>query len=926
VSGRRLHGINATQRRAREDRAAAEFLARITEATTAVAVKPGDAVSWKASRGKAHGVVVSTHKGKVPNVPFTFTGSADAPAARVQLMAKDADGKYKPTGTYLPLPVDQLTSASIEIADDETTATEATYVTGSFEQLRDAVRCAICERIEELAGVDADVWVCDMGPGWAVYQVGWDGDYWLVPYSGTADAVVLGEPSEVYKRIDYVPVETATEATSDGHETIEGRLLGAAGTDTTTGGRVFRVQIIKAGDSKNGRRYPEGVLSRAAALYEGAKAYDHHRTDAELMTSTIDGLVGSYRNVESIDGALHADLVLLPSASHTAEALDASLAQQAAGLPPLVGISHDVQCRYRMVNAGGRQMQEATQIVKVNSADVVADPAAGGEAIRMVAGGSNPNPTRTEGVRHMTIKQLLTMLRLAESDQRRAELLVQHAHVLEAAGITADEATRMAEAVQVETPAPTRELVPAGGERSTEATFARTGPMARTLVFSALAAANLDERLAEGVLADLPDQLTESMVTERVTVMLRMAEGFERAGLTTPSVPANVQVTTDEMDRKIASLDAMFDPMRRNREGYRSLRHAWADITGYQGRGFLDTEDIARRIMRESATVTVEGGAREAYDSTDHGSRSTESLTSGSWGLVLGDSITRRMIAFYEQPSLQTWRSIVSAMPPINDFRTQRLERIGGYGTLPAVAQGAPYQPLTSPTNEEVTYSISKRGGTEDLTLEMIANDDMRSIATIPQRLGLAAAQTLYRFVWDFIITNPTIYDSTALFAAGHGNTAATALSGSAMSTIRQKMRAQAAYGDSTDLLSLTPRLLVVCNTLEELAFQLVSSAVALPTGAPVGAASNTPNLHAGTNLIVVDYWSSTTAWFAFADPQMVPTIEIGFYQGQEDPALFVQSDPTTGSVFTNDKLTYKIRHIYGGAVVDYRGMQRGNS
>src|SRR5204863_7570385 len=107
-----------------------------------------------------------------------------------------------------------------------------------------------------------------------------------------------------------------------------------------------------------------------------------------------------------------------------------------------------------------------------------------------------------------------------------------------------------------------------------------------------------------------------------------------------------------------------------------------------------------------------------------------------SWNLVLGDSITRRLIAEYNQPSLQNWKSIVSSVVPINDFRTQRVDRIGGYANLPAVNQGAPYQPLTSPTNEEVTYAITKRGGTEDITLEMIANDDVRSISKIPQKLG----------------------------------------------------------------------------------------------------------------------------------------------------------------------------------------------
>ena len=41
-----------------------------------------------------------------------------------------------------------------------------------------------------------------------------------------------------------------------------------------------------------------------------------------------------------------------------------------------------------------------------------------------------------------------------------------------------------------------------------------------------------------------------------------------------------------------------------------------------------------------------------------------------------------------------------------------------------------------------------------------------------------------------------------------------------------------------------------------------------------------------------------------------------GFLGGREEPELFVQDMPNVGSMFSNDKLTYKIRHIYGGNVL----------
>lgn len=55
-----------------------------------------------------------------------------------------------------------------------------------------------------------------------------------------------------------------------------------------------------------------------------------------------------------------------------------------------------------------------------------------------------------------------------------------------------------------------------------------------------------------------------------------------------------------------------------------------------------------------------------------------------------------------------------------------------------------------------------------------------------------------------------------------------------------------------------------------------------------------------------------------------MPVVELGFLDGNEEPELFIQDSPTSGSMFTHDVLTYKLRHIYGGTVSDYRGTYKG--
>ena len=46
--------------------------------------------------------------------------------------------------------------------------------------------------------------------------------------------------------------------------------------------------------------------------------------------------------------------------------------------------------------------------------------------------------------------------------------------------------------------------------------------------------------------------------------------------------------------------------------------------------------------------------------------------------------------------------------------------------------------------------------------------------------------------------------------------------------------------------------------------------------------------------------------------------MEVGFLDGQEAPDLFSSDIPNGGNMFSNDKLTFKIRHMYGGAIAPY--------
>lgn len=796
----------------------------------------------------------------------------------------------------------------------EARRTEALPGGRTFDEVRHLLQDAVAERFGTDDAMDGP-WVRDLTDEWVAYESYTDSGWCThqVDYTMADDGAVsfTGEPVEVEVRTSYTPEPAEPAPVAEAVHVDGGRVLEAKGT-SATGGRIFAVQIVATGTSKNGYRYPADVLEAAAPLYEGAKAFDHHRSVAELQSSTVEGLVGFYRNVESDQHGLKGDLHLLPSASHIAEALDASIDAQAAGLPPVVGISHDVQMVHKPAIEGGRRISEATRIDRVLSADVVADPSAGGRATRVVAGGLGSNPPTTPHEENITmnLKQLLTLLRQAKAEDRAA-LLQEHAAVVEASGYTADEVSGLIDVTESpEAPGgPAADTSTPVEDAVAEPVLVAESLSTRMLVREAVTAAGLDEALIPDVVEQLGPRFTEASLTRAVAGYRRILEGVEKRGLT-PSQP-HVSVTEEDLDKKREKVMRTFEGDYQ--AGYSSVKEMYLDITGQHYKfGNWSNPDLAAAIIREShQTAAVEG-------------RVSEGVNASTFGVVLGDVMNRRLVAEYALPQLNVWREIVSSIVPVSDFRSQKVVRYGGYGVLPTVAERGPYQPLTTPANEQATYVPAKRGGTEDFTLEAAANDDIRALTQIPTKLGRAAAQTLYRAVFDILATNPTIYDSVALFAAGHGNnTAAGVLNSSNLAAGRRTMRRQAAYGNSVEILGSIPKYLLVPSDLEETAFQLTASAVAIPAS---GNASNIPNIHQGMVPLVIDYWTDTNDWFIVGDPTSIPTIEVGFLNGQQDPELFVQDSPTVGSMFNSDLVTWKIRHIWGLAVTDFRGFFRGTN
>ncbi len=689
----------------------------------------------------------------------------------------------------------------------------------------------------------------------------------------------------------------------------EGEILDLREAEGENQERVWEVVLIRPGVTKNHTYYPESVLTKAVPLFEGARALarsdDAHSWNMDVSVKNI---VGFYKGVEYREGALRGQLHIL---SDGAWLHDKMVEARNLGQKHLFGLSIVAGGTATIKKHKGREVRYVESIDRVASVDPVVNPAAGGRFVKLAAAESE----QLKGELDM-FKKLLELIEAKRPDLLKGKDLenITEAEVME---LAAQAMLTEAELAEAKKPArePEKKEPEKNPETLTEAekriTEAERRWECRMLLSDKLAESKLPEVTQKRLRAIWNGKIfTEAELDQAIKDERDYLALFDKSGQVR-GAGAAAQATLDVRDRKIAAIRGFF--MREAQKvgdevvaPYRSIRELYQDVTGDR---YLTGRLSEAANLRQMVNFPVMG-------------HFAESMISTTLADVLYDAMHKKMIADYRMPGMDQWRLLVSDIVPVNDFRNNYRGRMGGYSDLPDVAERGDYTALTSPGDEKAYYAITKRGGTEDITLEMIANDDVGAVRKIPERLALAAKSTLFNFVIGLMTSNPTCtYDNAPLFVSGHGNYSASGLglSAASLNTIRIAMRNQTPYGQTNIPLGIVPRYLWVPNELEDLANKLCNSLANL-ISAGTTETSDMPNLHHGMTPVVMDIWTDADDYYVSGD-RSNPMIELGFFMGREEPELFLQSAPEQGSMFLADKLTWKIRHIYGGHWLDHRNV-----
>ncbi|MCJ9428552.1 Mu-like prophage major head subunit gpT family protein [Kordiimonas marina] len=699
-------------------------------------------------------------------------------------------------------------------------------------------------------------------------------------YSVNGTDVTLGNPVEV--TLTYQEVKEAQAGV---------QVPGAAFMEATgTPGSQYKIRVVAAGVSGNGNYYPDAVLKEATPMFDGVRVFV--KSDAEHLQGAakdVRNIIGVLKDPVFIEGQspdtgeIQATFKLLEPEGDIGVKLREAWDRDMTGL---FGFSIDAFARAKAKTISGRRVREAVKFQKVNSVDLIVEPGAGGAVLNLLE-------AKKEETQVMNRDQIIALL---EAKGRLD-------------GVDVDSLTdeqlqeRLAEAVSTVEP----EVPEGAGASSSEngnggdvnsevrKIIARDTSMREAVNASKLPAVS-KTRLIEGF-ADR-DDYTAADVTKAIKAEGDYVAQFSESGRVQGLGSSHFEVGDSNLNA-VNMLEAFFDPSHANHRDAQSIKQIYAEITG-DSRVTGQMQHCNRSRMREAFSNIPDdmGIFVEAVDST-------------TFSTVLGAVMHRRLLADYRtEDQYGVWRQLAE-VGSANDFKEMKISRIGGYGDLPDVTEGSPYGALTSPSEESAGYSVSKRGGTESVTIEAIKNDDTLALRRIPMKLSRAAKRTLSKFVLDFLATNPTIYDGLTLFHATHGNLGSAALDKVSLAARRLAMMQQQEPG-SLDPIGITPRNLWVPPELEEAAVDLFRR--------------NTENdktfvASLTMNVLPVWYWTDANNWFLSADTAEVPSVQVSFLDGQQEPELFIQDDPRSGSLFSNDKITYKIRHIYGGNVGDFRGL-----
>lgn len=275
----------------------------------------------------------------------------------------------------------------------------------------------------------------------------------------------------------------------------------------------------------------------------------------------------------------------------------------------------------------------------------------------------------------------------------------------------------------------------------------------------------------------------------------------------------------------------------------------------------------------------------EAADAAHRSLRAAGQFSTISLPGVLGNVARKTMLKAYEGASL-TWRSIAAPVS-VPDFKSQTSYRMDLNGRFQPVGQDGELKHVGLQESSR-SIRLETQGLMIGLTRQMIINDDLRAFTKIPQLFGRQAAVAIERAVYTTLLgglNNVLFTAAKGNYITGGGNVLGETGLAAALKAFRDMKDANG------DPMLIEPQTLLVGTALEFTAKKLMNSSETRNTTASTreGTANVFQNL---LRPLISPYVNDTTLggtatlYFLLADPDIAPTVEVGFLNGRQTPVI----------------------------------------
>ena len=683
-------------------------------------------------------------------------------------------------------------------------------------------------------------------------------------------------------------------------------------------GSAWDVTICQTGHTLNGWFIPDDALRAAADqklfenvdvnLYELPQGATHLPDPLfDLKTLLVKNKVGWIDQVKHTAGmGLRGVLHFLDTAKWLGKNLMTAMQNGKA----VYGLSYDCPVRAKKDMVDGKQVFKVLKFVAADSVDIVTRPAAGGKFNRAVA--SMPAHSKEEQMK-------ATLWKLIQ--EKRPDLLVGK----ELDIVTDAEIETLARMAMEPGKAATGTPDPAIAALKQELDVMRCGQsLDRSLTVS---------ELPEIAQKRIRDTYTSKVFSEADLTRAIADEKDYLAKINTPKEPdpvsiSGIRVGLGTYERACMAADRLFGLTAANLTDLAALRRLdnqpfFEDVRSSQDLGDYDKIPAFSGLREMYAFFTGDQEVSGRFDRKKLPAelRSRMDVTSTTFSYVLGNTLGRRLVSIYKEIKFRE-ELLISIRKPVQDLRVQEAVLVGGFGDLADVdTESGDYQEITGVTDEESTYTVGKKGNLLSISDTVIINNDISIVQRLVDSLGRAARRTHAKYVWNKFIANATCSDGTGWFTVGHGNLGAAALTHAtalvaylALAAMTEKDSGEPiGLLDDPDVKPILVGSMTLMPTIEKIANEEhYFSANDLTT--------KIPNPLMGKVVpVAFSLLTDTTDWGMIMPPNVADIVEMGYLNGRQEPEMFLADSPQSEQIFVADKIRYKIRHRYAGAVIDYR-------